>query len=67
MPQSPERPRRFYKLVEAVASGEGFVVRLDQRGNRLAILLDAARRDESRLQFELIVVGQLLTFLFNHR
>jgi chaperone required for assembly of F1-ATPase len=29
--QSPERPRRFYKVVDAVASGRGFAVRLDGR------------------------------------
>lgn len=32
--QAPEHPRRFYKLVEAVASGPGFVVRLDGRDIR---------------------------------
>lgn len=33
-PQPPEHPRRFYKAVDAVASGLGFVVRLDGRDIR---------------------------------
>lgn len=30
--EPPDRPRRFYQLVEAVADGRGFTVRLDGRG-----------------------------------
>jgi chaperone required for assembly of F1-ATPase len=33
-PEPLERPRRFYKLVDAVADGPGFVVRLDLRNIR---------------------------------
>lgn len=33
-PQPPEHPRRFYRQVDAVASGPGFVVRLDGRDIR---------------------------------
>jgi chaperone required for assembly of F1-ATPase len=33
-PEPPERPRRFYKVVEALACGQGFCVRLDSRAIR---------------------------------
>jgi chaperone required for assembly of F1-ATPase len=66
--QAPEHPRRFYKLVEAVASGPGFVVRLDGRdirtpmGEKLCLptlKLACLIAEEWKAQGELIVLPDM--------
>lgn len=67
-PQPPEHPRRFYKQVDAIASGPGFVVRLDGRdirtpqGEKLCLptlALAELIAGEWRAQQELILLPEM--------